>query len=538
MHDVDLTQLAIDRGVSSPTGGRARQRVLTRYVLPIGLLAGFVALVAWSTREMLFPPKAVTVMPVLASQEGIRAEGTPLFKAAGWIEPGPTPVRVAALAPGVVEDLLVVEDQAVKKGTPVAKLIKQDSELTLQRAQADSQLRQAECEEAQALLTAATTRFEQPVHLTAALGESEASLAKIQTLLKNLPFETRRAEARREFAQSDYDRKLAAKGVVSGRSISEAKSVLASAKELVDELRDRDDSLVQERAALERRRDALKTRLDLLADEIKAKAEAEAQVKAADARLEQARVVVAEAQLRLDRMTVRAPIDGRVYKLVAHPGARIGSGMTQMQGHDGSTVVTLYRPEKLQIRVDVRFEDIPKVSLGQPVRIENAALTAPLTARVLFVSSLADIQKNTLEVKVALDDAPPVFKPEMLVDVTFLAPKNVDANAKPTQETRIHVPQSFVQQDEAGAFVWLADQSAGVARKTPIETGMSAGGMTEVTRGLTISSRLIVEGLNELQDGDRIRVTGEATHAASSGSSGQQDEGTDSTNGLSTGKND
>ena len=314
--------------------------------------------------------------------------------------------------------------------------------------------------------------------------------------------------------------------------------MLASAKELVDELRDRNASLVQERAALEKRRNALKTQLDLLADEIKAKDEAEAQVKAADARLEQARVVVAEAQLRLDRMTVRAPIDGRVYKLVAHPGARIGSGMTQMQGHDGSTVVTLYRPEKLQIRVDVRFEDIPQVSLGQPVRIENPALKSPLTARVLFVSSLADIQKNTLEVKVALEDAPPVLKPEMLVDVTFLAPKSADANAEPTQETRIHVPQSLVQQDEAGAFVWLADQSAGVARKTPIETGTSVGGMIEVTRGLTISSRLIVEGLDGLQDGDRIRVTGEATHAASSGSSQQQDEGPDSTNGLPTGEND
>ena len=147
MNDVDLTQLAIDRSDSASSGGRARQRLLTRYVLPAGLLVGFLSLVGWSTREMLFPPKAVTVLPVLAAEAQIHAEGSPLFKAAGWIEPRPTPVRVAALAPGVVSELLVVEDQAVKAGAPVARLVKEDAELTLRRAQADLQLREAEREE-------------------------------------------------------------------------------------------------------------------------------------------------------------------------------------------------------------------------------------------------------------------------------------------------------------------------------------------------------------------------------------------------------
>ena len=45
---------------------------------------------------------------------------------------------------------------------------------------------------------------------------------------------------------------------------------------------------------------------------------------------------------------------------------------------------------------------------------------------VLFISSEADIQKNTLQVKVAIPDPPDVFKPEMLVDVTFLAPERSD----------------------------------------------------------------------------------------------------------------
>jgi RND family efflux transporter MFP subunit len=512
--NVDIRELAVERGRSKQSV-RSRRHILTRYALPAVLILGFLLLIAWASWDMMFPPRLVTVVPVLTSQAEVRQAGTPLFNAAGWIEPRPTAVRVAALAPGVIEQLLVVEDQPVKLGDPVAELIKDDARLSHERTLADLKLREAELEEAKAALVAAKTRLEQPVHLEAALGQADAALAKLETQLKNLPFEARRAEADLEFATKDYEGNVTAKGAVSGRVVDSSKRVLESARALVEELQDRAKSLEKEQAALTGRRDSLETQLELLADETRDKDEAEARVKAADARLEQTRVVVAEAKLRLDRMTVRAPIDGRVYRLVADPGAKIGSGgMTQMIGHDSSTVVTLYRPQRLQVRVDVRFEDIPKVSPGQPVEIENPALTTALVGKVLFVSSEADIQKNTSEVKVEIPSPPPVFKPAMLVDVTFLSPERLESSdEKQTIETedRIYVPRPYIHQDSDGSYVWLADRSMGVARRTSIEVeASSAGELIEVTSGLTIASRLIASGIEELRDGDRIRVIGEA----------------------------
>lgn len=508
--DVDLRELAVDRSGTGQPSIKTRQHVLTRYVLPLILIIGFLSLVAWASRDLMFPPKPVTVVPVFWTTAEVRQEGTPLFNAAGWIEPRPTPIRVAALAPGVVERLLVVEDQDVRIGEQIAELVKDDAKLVHDRAMADLALRQAELDEANAASTAAETRFKQPVHLEAALGEANASLAKIETALKNLPFETRRAEANYDAMKKDYDGKVAAEGVVAGVEIDIAKSKMKSAKALVEELGDRSESLKKEQAALVQRRDALKTQLELLADETKAKDEAQAKIKAAKARVEQARVAVAEAKLLLDRMTIVAPVDGRVFRLIAHPGARIGSGMTHMEGHDGSTVVTMYRPEMLQVRVDVRFEDIPKVSLKQPVEIDNPALASPLTGEVLFISSEADIQKNTLQVKVAIPVPPRVFKPEMLVDVTFLAPKQPERTSEPTQEVNLYVLQQLIQQGEGGSFVWLADQSDGVARKTTIQTGaVGANGLVEVTSGLTVSSRIISNGSDGLTNGERIKVTSE-----------------------------
>ena len=508
--DVDLRELAIDRSGTGHPRIRTRRHVLTRYVLPLVLICGFLSLVAWGSRDFIFPPKAVTVVPVFSTTAEVRQEGTPLFKAAGWIEPRPTPVRVAALAPGVVKELLVVEDQSVNSGEPIAELVKDDAKLAYDRALANLELRQAELDEAKAALAAAETRFKQPVHLKAPLGEAQASLAKIETLLKNLPFEVLRAEADYEAMQKNYDGKLAAKGVVAGVEIDIAKSKADAANALVEELRDRSESLKQGQAGLIQQRDALKTQLELLADEIKAKDETEAKVRAAMARIKQARVVVAEANLQMERMTVVAPIDGRVFRLVAHPGARIGNGITQMTDYDGSTVVTMYRPDMLQIRVDVRFEDIPNVSLNQSVEIDNPALSSPLTGRVLFISSEADIQKNTLQVKVEIPNPPPIFKPEMLVDVTFRAPKLLQRVLEPSQELKLYVLQQLIHQDDGGSFVWLADQSDGIACKTMVETGaVGSNGLVEITSDLTISSRIISGGSDGLQDGDRIKVTSE-----------------------------
>ncbi|MBM83218.1 MAG: hemolysin D, partial [Planctomycetaceae bacterium] len=429
---------------------------------------------------------------------------------AGWIEPRPTPVRVAALAPGVVEKLLVVEDQPVKAGDAVAQLVKDDAKLAFDRATADLKLREAELDEAKAQYKAAETRWKLPVHLEATLRDAEASLAKIQTALKNLPFAIRRAEADLKAADTDYEGKKSAEGVVAGVEIDIAKSKRDSATALVEELKDRNESLVKEQSALIARRDALKKQLELLVDELEAKEQADAKVNAATARVEQATVALAEVKLRLDRMTVIAPSDGRVFRLIAHPGARIGSGMTQMEGHDGSTVVTMYQPNILQVRVDVRFEDIPKVSLRQAVEIDNPALPSPIAGQVLFRSSEADIQKNTLQVKVAIADPPPVFKPEMLVDVAFLQGSEAQTTSPQKQVIRVLVPTSLIFDESDQSYVWVADQSDQIARRTQIETGVAMGnGVVEVTRGLNVTTRIIATGTESLRDGDRIRITAE-----------------------------
>ena len=509
-NDIDLRDLAVDRGDITRQTLRARRSILSRYILPAAMLAGFLALVSWAARDILLPPRSVTVVPVFSTTAKLQRAGTPLFQAAGWIEPRPTPLRVAALAPGVVQTLLVVEDQEIQRGDPVAELVRDDAKLAYDAANANLQLRHAELEEHEATLAAAEIRLKQPVHLEASLNLAQAALASLNTELKKLPFELRRAEADYTALKSDYVGKESASGVIAGTTIDIALGKSNAAKAMVDELHDRFDSLSTERDALASRCTALKTQLELLSAETQALDEEKAHIKAAKARIRQAEVAVAEAELRLKRMTIVAPVDGRVFRLIAHPGARIGSGMTQMEGYDGSTVITMYSPKMLQVRVDTRFEDIPKVSLGQTVEIGNPALSTPLKGTVLFISSEADIQKNTLQVKVAIPDPPEVFKPEMLVDVTFLAPDLPNKTEEIGNTISLYVPQQLIKSDATGPYLWIADQSDGVAKQTYVTIGKtSADGLVEILTGVTVATRVISSSVEGLVDGTRIRVTDE-----------------------------
>ena len=509
--DIDLRELAVRRDEPDQQVG-PRRHLISRYLVPAALILGFLTVLGWAVRDAFLPRRPVTVMPVLVSQSAIQQQGTPLFKAAGWVEPRPTPIRVPSLTAGYVEELLVREDQAVKAGDPVAYLVDDDARLMLESAQASLNLRQAELDESQAMLEAAKTNFTFPLQLQAAAAKAEADLAKIETQIEIVPVQIQGAEARLKVAREDLKGKTRSGKFVSGIAVDKANSELEAAAAAVRELRERLPLLQRERQALAERRDALRKQLELKTEETRAFAQSQAKLKAARARVEQARVAVAEAQLRLDRMTVRSPVAGRVLHLLAHPGTHV-MAMGHQKQFDTTTVVTLYQADKLQVRVDVRFADLPQAHLGQPALIESPAVTQPLEGKVLFPTSLADIQKNTLEVKVEILSPPPVLKPEMLVDVTFLAPAKADDEPAASDQLRLFIPHQLIDNVQDEAIVWVADLAAGVARRQRVKTGsVRSKTLVEIVDGLTPASRLIVGGRSGLRDGERIQVTAEDTN--------------------------
>lgn len=509
--EVNVKELAIQRDQSDRPRIAPKRRIVSRVVLPALMIVSFLSVLAWAARDIYLPRTSVTVIPVRMSLSELQAGGTPLYNAAGWVEPRPTPIRVAALASGVVEELLVVEDQLVSKGESIARLVVDDAALALEQARATFSLRQAEIQEAEAGVVAARVNFDIPAHLELPVAEAEAALAAIETELSNLPHQIEKNEARLRFAKYDLKTKKALGKAATQTSVEQAQSEQDAAAAEVVELTRRRSVLEQHQRALRRQVAATAKRLELKTDELHALKAAEAQLMGARSRLKQAEVAVAEAELRRSRMTIHAPVDGRILNLVTQPGSHLMGSAGSMQGEDRSTVVKMYSPDQLQVRVDVRFEDLPKTGRGQPVEIRTPAISQPLRGTVLFLTGFANIQKNTLEVKVSIEKPPAVLKPEMLVDVTFLAPPSETPAKEKTDEFRIFIPRSLVKQEGETNFVWVADLAEQVARHQPVTVSdQTAGTFIEVTDGLTAASRIIASGYEQLSDLDRIRITEEA----------------------------
>ncbi|MDP7206224.1 MAG: hemolysin D, partial [Pirellulaceae bacterium] len=224
--DIDLKQLAVDRKDSDSPSIKPRRSYLSRYLVPGFLMLGFLVILAWALRDVLMPGIPVSVIPVTVNQVENRQQGAELFKAAGWVEPRPTPIRVAALTEGVVKELLVVDDQAVKEGDPVVTMVEDDARLQLAAARAQVTLSQAELQQAEADHAAAMTNFDKPLTLQSNLAAAEAQLASVQTELTNLPFQQRQARARLLLAQQDLEGKTKAGTVVAGLAVDQAESEL------------------------------------------------------------------------------------------------------------------------------------------------------------------------------------------------------------------------------------------------------------------------------------------------------------------------
>ncbi len=511
---LDLRELANPRGTVNRAvrGAGSGGKWLSRYVLPLLLLAGFAGTLAYSFREAFFTAKPVKVVPVMAVQAEIAQSEAPLFQSAGWVEARPTAVLVTALAEGVVEKLLVIEGQELRAGDDVAQLIDLDSKLRLQDVAAELKSRQAELSSRKASLIAAETRLREPLDLQTKLAEAEAMLARIATERSRLPSQIAAAQSKLTLTAKELESRQNSTDVLGKLSLARAENEHQVAGAAHRELLAQQATLEQEQAANERRVKALQRQLELKTEELRQRDEALAAVELAEAKVMQATVMLDVAKLNLSRMTIKAPTGGKVLALVARPGSKV-MGQTAAAAPEASTVITMYDPARLQIRADVRLEEVPRVFVGQQARIETPAVKGALKGEVIAATSITDIQKNTLQMKVAVLDAPAVLKPDMLVQVTFLSPVSTKPKAETAQATlTLVIPPELVEQEGNETRVWIANQERRIAELRPVTLGgLTTDGFREVKQGLAIGDRLIVSGTESLRPGDRIRITGEGT---------------------------
>jgi multidrug efflux pump subunit AcrA (membrane-fusion protein) len=182
--------------------------------------------------------------------------------------------------------------------------------------------------------------------------------------------------------------------------------------------------------------------------------------------------------------------------------------MLGMDDPMSAVIARLYDPAKIQVRVDVPLADAAAIAVGQPCEVIVDVLPGvALRGEVTRVLHFADIQKNTLQAKVAILNPRPELRPEMLARVRFLefdAPQAAGDDATASR-TALHAPAAAITNGQA----WLVtefDGKHGVARQRAIEAGPEQSGWVEVASGLNPGDLLVTRSTATLEEGARVRL--------------------------------
>ncbi len=503
-------------------------RRFVAFVVPLSVTAALGCALMWSAWPLLQPEREVRVVQAVPDRASLTADvvptadsviSAPAVQAPGWLEAEPFYIACAALADGVVQSIEVLEGEYVEAGSVVAKLVAEDSELRLRRAEAELSASIAFLAIAKAELEAATRTWDEPVELERAVESGEAAVMEHESELAQLP--SLLASAQATLKGLDEEAARVRRSTERGAT-NELELIIAEARAAAQQA---------DVEAIEARRPILQARVQRLKAELRA-ARRDLELRIADRRrletalsevtrreaaVEQAKVSRDEAALELERMTIRAPISGFVQTRLKVPGDKV---ILMMDSPHSAHLVHLYDPQRLQVRVDVPLADAAYIAVGRQCEVIVDVLPdRTFAGEVLRVTHEADLQKNTLQVKVKVIDPDPILRPEMLTRVKFLAGTGGSGAVGSTEQQypRTLVPaQALVEQDGITQVWTVVDRrnGHGVLRPQRVEVVERAEGWLTVTGDLHAGALIAVD-IENPRSGEQVFVRSTAAGGSS-----------------------
>jgi len=192
-----------------------------------------------------------------------------------------------------------------------------------------------------------------------------------------------------------------------------------------------------------------------------------------------------------------------------------------MDSPQSAHIVYIYDPERLQVRVDVPLADAQHVFVGQ--RCEVVVDVLPDTTFggiVLRTTHEADLQKNTLQVKVKVLDPSPLLRPEMLTRVRFLPEGGTDAGVSSDSDpaAAVLVPaDTLLGQGPERRLIAIRNrrEGRGTTHAVPVSVLGEEAGAVRVTGGLRPGDLIVLNPDPSLGAGRRVRFVASPGEARS-----------------------
>jgi HlyD family secretion protein len=264
--------------------------------------------------------------------------------------------------------------------------------------------------------------------------------------------------------------------------------------------------------------------------------------------VDQARASLDEAEDRLAKTIIRAPIDGKVTRLQVEEGETVIIGT---MNNPGSLILTISDLGVVEVVVQVDETDVPELALGDSAEVEIDAFPGEkFTGRVTEIGNSAirppsaQIGANPgqqaaidFEVVITLDEPPVILRPDLSATADIVTDTRTSALAIPIIAVTVRPATDTLPENQgksrrregfslfgrdapeppvqAGTLRAAEDEIEGafrvrdgVATFVPVRTGITGDEYLEVLSGMAAGDTVVAgpyQVIRDLVSGDRIR---------------------------------
>lgn len=182
-----------------------------------------------------------------------------------------------------------------------------------------------------------------------------------------------------------------------------------------------------------------------------------------------------ETRTVIERVPVYAEAGGTVAELQVREGDYVepGTPILRLQSYAGVWVMA-----------SIPETDLPLIDSGLAVQLDfPSAPEAPGKGVIDYIYPTIDPKTRTAKVRIEVDNAAGYLRPGAYADIAV----------EIASEARLSVPTEAILRDSHGATVIIA-QGEGRFASRAVQTGVSAGGRTEILEGLIPGERVVASG--------------------------------------------
>lgn len=206
------------------------------------------------------------------------------------------------------------------------------------------------------------------------------------------------------------------------------------------------------------------------------------ELKTKTAQMERQKLSLANAQRRVDELTVRAPVDGFI-------GTLSVANRSVVQAN--TPLMTLVDLSQLEVELEVPESYVNDLGLGMTAEIEVAGVKTKGKLSALS----PEVVKNQVLARVRFDQQPEGLRQSQRVSARLLI------DEKPNV---LMVQRGPFVESEGGRYVYLLQD--GIAVRTPVQLGATSVAAVEIVNGLKQGDKIVIAGTENFENAKRVSI--------------------------------